>query len=370
MFVIVACLPLSCQLINPYNTPMTVQPIDKNRTVGLEEILLAKAMPPGSLGQLGEIAIRVALITPRPLAKLALLLFAGDHGIVAEGITHSPQEITAQQCLNFAKGGGACGLFARCHGVDLTVVNVGVNHRFSPTDGVVDSALGIGTENFLHQPAMGRQLCSAAMEVGRARVRMKKQAGFDSIAFGEMGVGNTTSASAIASAITGLPVRSVTGKGSGLSDEDLEHKCTILEQALKKHPFRDPLEVLAAFGGFEIAAIAGGIIEAASLGMPILLDGFITTAAALVSCALEPHCKDYLIPCHLSALEGHDLLLGYLELPQPVLSLGMQLGEGTGALTAWPIISQASRILTEMTSFEDGGVTDSTALLKKRGLLP
>ena len=348
---------------------MSVQPIDKRRVDSLEKALLAKAMPPGSLGELARLAIRLALITPRPLSRLALLLFAADHGIHAEGITHSPQEITAQQCLNFAKGGGACGLFARCNQVDLTVVDMGVKHRFSPSDGVVDCKLGFGTENFLIDPAMGPEQCNAAMEHGRALVRKKKQAGFDSIAFGEMGVGNTTSASAIASAITGIGVRDVTGKGSGLSDEDLEHKIKVVEQALKKHSSRDPLDVLAAFGGFEIAAIAGGIIEAASLSMPVLLDGFITTSAALVSCALESACKDYLIPCHLSEIEGHDLLLEYLDLPKPILSLGMHLGEGTGALTAWPIISQASRILTEMTSFEGGGVTDSTALLQEKGIL-
>lgn len=318
---------------------------------------------------MARLAIRIALITPRPVSRLALLVFASDHGIHAEGITHSPQEITAQQCINFAKGGGACGLFARCNGVDLTVIDMGVNHRFSPSDGVEDCKLGFGTENFLHAKAMGKQQCFAAMEQGRAQVRKKKLSGFDAIAFGEMGVGNTTSSSAIASAITGLPVRKVTGRGSGLSDEDLEHKCQILEQALKKHSCRNPLEVLESFGGFEIAAIAGGIMEAASLSMPILLDGFITTAAALVSCALEPACKAYIIPCHLSEIEGHDLLLEYLDLPKPVLSLGMHLGEGTGALTAWPIISQASRILTEMTSFAGGGVTDSTALLLERGIL-
>ncbi len=348
---------------------MSVQPIDKRRLDALQEVLLAKAMPPGSLGELARLALRIALITPRPLSRLALLLFAGDHGIHAEGITHSPQEITWQQCLNFAKGGGACGLFARCHQVDLTVVDMGVKHRFSPSDGVVDCKMGLGTENFLLAKAMGKEQCFSAMELGRAQVRKKKHAGFDAIAFGEMGVGNTTSASAIAGAITGLPVRSVTGRGSGLSDEDLEHKCNVLEQALKKHPSRSPIDVLASFGGFEIAAIAGGIIEAASLSMPVLLDGFITTAAALVSCALEPACKEYLIPCHLSAFDGHDLLLKYLDLPQPVLSLGMQLGEGTGALTAWPILREASMILTEMTSFAGGEVTDSTALLQEKGIL-
>ena len=348
---------------------MAVQPTDKTRADALKEALLAKAMPPGSLGELSHLAIRVALITPTPLSKLALLIFAGDHGIHAEGITHSPQEITWQQCVNFAKGGGASGLFARCNNVELTVIDMGVKHVFSPSDGVQDCKLGFGTENFLLGNAMETEQCIAAMEVGRAQVRKKRQAGFDAIAFGEMGVGNTSSASAIASAITGLAVHSVTGKGSGLSDEDLKHKCTVLEQALVRHPSRSPVDVLASFGGFEIAAIVGGIIEAASLSMPVLLDGFITTAAALISCALEPACKDYLIPCHLSALEGHDLVLKYLDLPQPVLCLGMQLGEGTGALVAWPVIKAASKILTEMTSFSDGCVTDSTALLLEKGIL-
>ncbi|MFA6680528.1 MAG: nicotinate-nucleotide--dimethylbenzimidazole phosphoribosyltransferase [Sphaerochaeta sp.] len=349
---------------------MTVQPIDTSKTAMLEEALLAKAMPPGSLGELARLAIRIALITPKPLSRLALLLFAGDHGIVAEGTTHSPQEITWQQSVNFAKGGGACGLFARVHEVDLTVIDMGVDHSFSPSDGIEDCSLGRGTRNFLLQDAMDMKQCQTAMELGKEHVRTKRLAGFDCIAFGEMGVGNTSSASAIAAAVTGLPVRRITGKGSGLSDEELKHKCSVLERSLKKHPSRDPLQVLASLGGFEIAAIAGGIIEAASLSMPVLLDGFIVTAAALISCALEPNCKDYLIPCHLSALEGHDLLLHYLELPAPLLSLGMQLGEGTGSLTAWPIIRQASSILSEMTSFDTGGVTDSTSLLKEKGLLP
>ncbi len=348
---------------------MSVQPIDKKRLEELEAALLAKAMPPNSLGDLARLGIRIALITPKPLSRLALLLFAGDHGICSEGITHSPQEITWQQSVNFAKGGGACGLFARCNGVDLTVIDVGVKHMFSPSDGVDDCKIGFGTANFILTRAMEKDQCLAAMEVGRKQVRRKKQEGFEAIAFGEMGVGNTTSASAIASAITGFAVRSVTGKGSGLSDEELEHKCEVLELALDRHPSRDPLDVLASFGGFEIAAIAGGIIEASALSMPVLLDGFITTAGALVSCALEPACKDYLIPCHLSAFDGHDLLLRYLDLPKPVLSLGMQLGEGTGALTAWPIIREASRILSEMTSFDGGGVTNSTALLREKGIV-
>lgn len=347
---------------------MPIQPIDKNRMHALQQTLLQKAMPPGSLGELAALAIRIALITPRPVSRLSLLIFAGDHGIVEEGVTHSPQEITWQQCLNFAKGGGACGLFARAHGVDLTVVDMGVAHQFLPSDGILDRKIGMGTRNFLTEDAMDAKQCLLAMQCGRLLVRQKKQAGFDAIAFGEMGVGNTSSASAIASALTCLEVGSVTGRGSGLSDCDLKAKCDVIEQALRRNPVRTPLGVLAAFGGFEIAAMVGAIIEAAALSLPVLLDGFITTAAAVVSCAIEPNCKEYLIPAHLSGMQGHDLLLDYLGLPRPILDLGMQLGEGTGALTAWPIVSQASRILTEMTSFSHAGVTDSTSLLREKGI--
>lgn len=348
---------------------MPVPPIDMNRKELYVAQLLGKAMPPHSLGVLADLAIKLALINPKPLEKPALILFAGDHGIFGEGVTHSPREITWQQCVNFARGGGACSLFARCNGVVLTVVDVGVDHVFQEGDLVLDHKIAFGTKNFLKEPAMTQEQCKQAMEKGRILVREKRQAGFDAIAFGEMGVANTTSASALASALTGYAPFEVTGKGSGISDAELLHKQKIIEQAIARYKTHDVMESLACLGGFEIAAIAGGILEACELGLPVLLDGFIVTAAALVACALEPNCKEYLVPCHVSGMQGHSLLLHYLGLDSPLLDLGMQLGEGTGSLVAWPIVALASRILSEMTSFSDGGVTDSTQILSRMGLV-
>ncbi|AEV28960.1 nicotinate-nucleotide--dimethylbenzimidazole phosphoribosyltransferase [Sphaerochaeta pleomorpha str. Grapes] len=348
---------------------MSVPPVDRNKKELYVAQLLGKAMPPHSLGVLAELAVKLALINPKPLRKPALILFAGDHGIAEEAVTHSPQEITWQQCVNFAHGGGACSLFARCNAVELTVVDVGVDHVFTQEDLVLDQKVSFGTKNFLKEPAMTQAQCTQAMEKGRILVREKRQAGFDVIAFGEMGVANTTSASALASALTGYAPFEVTGKGSGISEAELLHKQEVIEKAIARYPTDDALELLACLGGFELAAIAGGILEACELGLPVLLDGFITTAAALVSCALEPNCKSYLIPCHVSGMHGHSLLLHYLGLDSPILDLGMQLGEGTGSLVAWPIVALASRILPEMTSFSEGKVTDSTEILSRIGLV-
>jgi nicotinate-nucleotide--dimethylbenzimidazole phosphoribosyltransferase len=339
------------------------------RRIALNETLLAKAIPPYSLGRLGELAIKLALITSKPLEKPALLLFAGDHGVTEEKITHSPKEITWQQCVNFAHGGGACSLFARMNAVYLSVVDVGVAHEFQKQDLVLDYKVAFGTKNFLKERAMTPLQCQQAMSTGRLLVRERRQEGFDALAFGEMGVGNTTSAAALASALTGYKASQVTGKGSGISETELLHKQDVVAKAVSLYKTDDPLQLLASLGGFEIAAIAGGVLEACELGLPVLLDGFIATVAALVACALEPACADYLIPCHRSGMQGHTLLLQYLGLDQPVLQLGMQLGEGTGALVAWPIIALASRILPEMTSFGEGKVTDSTALLSRIGLV-
>jgi nicotinate-nucleotide--dimethylbenzimidazole phosphoribosyltransferase len=348
---------------------MPIQPIDMKRKKALNETLLAKAIPPYSLGKLGELAIKLALITPQTLEKPALILFAGDHGVTEENITHSPKEITWQQCVNFAHGGGACSLFARANSVYLSVVDVGVEHEFQKEDLVLDYKVAFGTKNFLKEMAMTPLQCQQAMATGRLLVRERRQSGFDTLAFGEMGVGNTTSAAALASALTGFSSAQVTGKGSGISETELLHKMDVVTKAVFLYKTDDPLQLLASLGGFEIAAIVGGILEACELGLPVLLDGFITTVAALVACALEPHCAGYLIPCHRSGMQGHELLLQYLGLDQPVLQLDMQLGEGTGALAAWPLIALASRILPEMTSFSEGKVTDSTAILSQIGLV-
>lgn len=348
---------------------MSIKAIDFNRQAVYETQLLAKAMPPNSLGRLASLALKLALIKEGPLDSLSLLLFAGDHGVVEEGVTHSPQQITYQQCCNFASGGGACSLFASLNHATLSVIDVGVNHSFSEHEAVVDCKIGYGTRNFLQGPAMGREQCLQAMEAGRNRVRVAIETGAHAIAFGEMGVGNTTSASAVAAALTNLPVSAITGKGSGLSDAELEHKIAVIEQALVLHPERDPLTVLCNLGGYEIAAICGGMLEAAEASLPILLDGFVVTSAALVANAMDEHFHKYLIPCHQSGMQGHRRMLESLGCGQPLLDLQMQLGEGTGALAAWPLVRLASHLLTDMTSFSDAQVTDSTKLLQSMGLV-
>jgi nicotinate-nucleotide--dimethylbenzimidazole phosphoribosyltransferase len=348
---------------------MATYRIDHSRRQVLERQLLDKAMPPGSLGALGPLAVRLAMLCDKPLERNALLLFAGDHGIWEEHVTHSPREITWQQCVNFANGGGACALFCRANGVALSVIDVGVDHRFGPDDRVVDRKVAYGTRNFLVEPAMDGRQCASAMQAGRDEVRRIRSEGFQAVTFGEMGVANTTSASALAAALGGLDVAEVTGTGSGISEAELAWKREVIARGVSRYGTRDPLLLLASLGGFEIAAIAGGILEAGALGIPVLLDGFIVTVAAMVACAVEPACKDWLVACHRSGMRGHDLLLRSLGLEPPLLDLGMQLGEGTGALVAWPIVSLASRILPQMTSFGEGGVTDSTSILSELGLV-
>lgn len=348
---------------------MSIPFVDRTALSVYQQLLLSKAMPPHSLGRLGDLALDLALISPRPLKRLSLLLFAADHGIVEEGVTHSPLEITYQQCCNFAKGGGACSLFASLNDVSLSVIDVGVKHTFSPVDGVVDGKVAWGSRNFLKAKALDKEACLKAIAVGRESVIQAHKRGLDAIAFGEMGVGNTTSASCIAAALTGLPAREVTGKGSGLSDGALMHKMEVIEEALLVHPQREPFEVLCNMGGYEIAAICGGMWQAAELGLPILLDGFVVSSAALVAVRMERAVGDYLIACHRSGMHGHQALLDALGSKPVLLDLGMQLGEGTGALAAWPLVRLASHILFEMTSFEQGGVTDSTALLQQLGVL-
>lgn len=347
---------------------MSIKAIDFTRIREYETQLLAKAMPPNSLGRLGSLALKLALIKEEPLDSLSLLLFASDHGVVEEGVTHSPQQITYQQCCNFASGGGACSLFASLNHATLSVIDVGVNHSFAKQDAVVDCKIGYGTKNFLKGPAMERELCIQAMEVGRNRVHLAVKEGAQAIAFGEMGVGNTTSASAVSAALTNLSVSEITGKGSGLSDTELLHKVAVIEKALELHPQRDPLSVLCNLGGYEIAAICGGMLEAAEASLPILLDGFIVTSAALVANAMDEHLHEYLIPCHQSGMQGHRNMLESLGCGKPLLDLQMQLGEGTGALAAWPLVRLASHLLTDMTSFSDAQVTDSTKLLQSMGL--
>ncbi len=331
----------------------------------------AKVKPQHSLGRLENLVVAIVgmteTVTP-PIERPQLVLFAADHGIVTEGVSSSPQEITWQQCENFARGGGAIGLLCDRNGIDLHVVDVGVAHSFPAEMPIVNRKVAWGTSNFLKGPAMTNRQLTKAIEAGRAYVGTLGDAGHRYFAFGEMGIGNTTSASALMVCLTGFEVKQCTGRGAGLDDAGFAHKCSLIEQALQKQgSIRDPLGALATFGGFEIAAMVGAMIEAAHRHCVILVDGFIATIAAALAQKIRPGVKDYMIFCHESAESGHSLLLSFLQ-AEALLSLGMHLGEGSGAAVAWPVIRNALELYRDMNSFDSAKVTDSVSLLRAKGV--
>lgn len=348
-----------------------VEPRYRNLGSKAWEIWDGKVKPQLSLGLLEYLVVDLVEMTgdlDLGLGIPQLLLFAGDHGIVEEGVSSSPQEITWQQCENFAHGGGAIGLLCAMNGISLHVVDVGVAHVFDGGSPIIDCKVAWGTNNFLKEPAMASRQLYQALTAGVELVGKLVIGGHRTFAFGEMGIGNTTSASAIMASYTGLPLEKCYGKGSGMDDAGLQHKRTIIARALDYHGRQtDPLEALRIFGGFEIAAMVGGMLAAAHAHSVILVDGFIATVSAAIASAIEPNAKQYMVFCHESNEGGHPHLLAYLQV-KPLLSLNMCLGEGTGAAVAWPIIRQAIQLYLQMNSFASAHVTDSVALLKERGV--
>ena len=322
-----------------------------------------KAKPVGSLGQLESLALQVGLIqntlTPE-LRKPVMLTIAADHGITAEGVSACPVAITWQQVLNFLQGGGGIGLLSRVYGLNLWVVDAGVNYLFDPHPKLIDAKVAFGSANFLHEPAMSMENCMKAFNKGRDIIRKFHQEGSNVIGFGEMGIGNTTPASALMSIICGLPVEVCVGPGAGLNNEGVQRKAKVIQDAIDKHGISDsPFENLARFGGYEIATIAGGMIEAASCRMVILVDGFITTSALLVAKEINPQVLDYCIFSHESDEQGHRKMLQHLN-ASAVLKLGLRLGEGTGAAIAFSVLKGAVAVLSEMTSFEEAQVINTS----------
>ena len=358
-------------LAHRYTVVMDVTPKDTSVAAEAWKLWDAKAKPQLSLGRLEQIVVDIVCMRRQLLPDLGrplLLLFAADHGIVAEGVSSSPQEITWQQCENFAQGGGAIGLLCMLNGVDLKVVDVGVAHDFRADLPIVDRKIAFGTQNFAKTAAMTHSQMHAAMQSGVQMVKMAHAEGRSVIAFGEMGIGNTSSSSAIMSCLTGYDIDRCTGKGAGLAASALEHKKDVLAKAIAFHGHpTGPMEVLRTFGGFEIAAIAGGMLEAARLHRVMLVDGVIASTAALVAISVEANARDYMVFCHESGEGGHPALLGYLEV-EPLLSLRMRLGEGTGAVVGWSVVHQAVQLYLHMTSFSCAHVTDSVTLLKKQGV--
>ncbi|MFA6845067.1 MAG: nicotinate-nucleotide--dimethylbenzimidazole phosphoribosyltransferase [Sphaerochaetaceae bacterium] len=331
------------------------------------EILLGKAMIPYSLGNLENLAIRLATMTEGSLDNLHLCVFCADHGITDEGVTHSNKIISAQMARAFAQGEGACGLFSRVNKVPLHVIDVGLENDLENSK-VVNCKIARGTRNFLDGRAMSSEEVKKALKVGQRQTEEALNAGADCIAFGEMGVGNSTIASAIVSRMTGLDAAAVTSCGSGLQSEELAHKIAVIKSGLEIHQEKDPLEILASFGGFEIAAMVGGMLYCHQEKVPILLDGFITESAALLAKGLDPTCTDFMVATHLSAAKGSSEVFGFLNL-KPLADLHLQLGEGTGAVALWPVIRLASHMLHDLKTFKELGVDDSTTELKVLGII-
>jgi nicotinate-nucleotide--dimethylbenzimidazole phosphoribosyltransferase len=330
-----------------------------------QKLLDHKTKPRGSLGRLEEIAIRLASIygTADPaLPAKAVIVMAADHGVAEEGVSAYPQEVTAQMVRNFATGGAAINVLARQQNARMIVVDMGVKAALEPVSEVRTHRLGAGTANFAHGAAMTRETAIRGLEIGIQLANEIHGSGIGLLAVGEMGIGNTSAASAITAAILRLPPSEVTGRGTGVDGARLHAKVAVIDKALaiNRPDAADPLDVLSKVGGFEIAGLAGVILGAAACKMPVVLDGFITAAAALLAVGLCPAVGDYLIASHRSAEPGHAFILRHLGL-SPLLDLQMRLGEGTGALLAMNLLEASLRILREMATFSSAGVTDAEA---------
>jgi nicotinate-nucleotide--dimethylbenzimidazole phosphoribosyltransferase len=315
-----------------------------------------KTKPPGSLGMLESLAKQIGLIqreTRPQLREPAILVFAGDHGVVAENVSAFPQSVTWQMVENFLADGAAINVFARQSQCALHVVDAGVNHDFGARPGLMDRKVGYGTRNFAAEPAMSAEECATAMRHGAELVAGLKG---NVLGFGEMGIGNTTAAAAIMHKITGLPVAECVGAGAGLSEEGVLHKQRVIEQAVQRHAASAPLEVLATFGGFEIAMMAGAMLAAAEHRMVLLIDGFIVTSALLVAARLQPAILDYCVFSHCSDERGHRHMLEHLG-ARPLLQLGMRLGEGSACALALPLLRAAVAFLRDMATFESAQVS-------------
>ena len=319
--------------------------------------------PKGSLGRLESLAMQIALIqqTLSPsLSHPCHLLLGGDHGIEREGVSVSPREVTWQQMINFSRGGGGVNMFCRQHGFDLKIVDVGVDYDLSPYPAILNRKIARGTRNFLHEPAMSKEQYEAALTVGADLVDNCRKQGCQIICIGEMGIANTSPSSIWMHLFTGIPLKECIGAGAGLNSEGIRHKYEILSQAVANYQSvthqATPETPLAYFGGFEMVAAIGAILRAAELHLIILIDGFIITACALAACQLYPAVKDYMIFTHCGDENGHKRMLESLQ-AEPLLRLGMRLGEGTGALCAFPIVDSAVRMINEMNNFDNAHIT-------------
>jgi nicotinate-nucleotide--dimethylbenzimidazole phosphoribosyltransferase len=325
----------------------------------LQNKINQKTKPLGSLGQLETLALQIGLClntaTPQ-LNKPCIIVFAADHGIAEAGVSAYPATVTAQMVSNFLAGGAAISVFAKQHGLELMVVDAGVKTNLVHHPQLIAAKIAKGTSNYLTQPAMTQAQCLKAIQTGASIVQQRSEQGCNCIGFGEMGIGNSSSAALLMHTLTAIPLAQCVGRGTGLNDEQFQHKLALLQKALNHHPeLSNPLDALACLGGFEIAMMAGAYLKAAEQGMLILVDGFIASAALLVASQLHHQVLDYCIFSHVSSEQGHQALLAYFNV-RALLNLELRLGEGSGIALAYPIVQSAVVFLNEMATFAEAGV--------------
>jgi nicotinate-nucleotide--dimethylbenzimidazole phosphoribosyltransferase len=344
------------------NTIRNIKPLDGNAMSQARTRQDTLTKPAGSLGRLEDLSIQLAGIQGLPQPRInqkAVFVMAADHGVVAEGTSAYPQEVTAQMVLNFVRGGAAINVISRQMGVRVVVVDIGVASDIGSYQGIVHNKIAPGTRNMCRGPALTLEQAEQSLETGIKIVNLEIDGGLDIVGTGDMGIGNTTASSAICAVTTGKTAAEVTGRGTGLNDEQLLRKVEVINRALvvNKPEADKPLEVLAKVGGLEIGGLAGVMLGAASRRVPVMIDGFISGAAALIAAGLCPLCKEYMIAAHVSVEPGHKYMLEHLGV-KPLVNLNMRLGEGTGAALGISLAEISCRILSEMATFAEAGVSE------------
>lgn len=339
-----------------------IRPVHADALEQIQQRIDHQAKPPGSLGRLEELTRRYVAMSGRVDIRLKrIYTFAGDHGVAAEGVSAFPAEVTPQMVYNFIEGGAAVNALARHAGAEVCVVDMGVNHDFGPLQGLIDGKIAPGTANIATGPAMTRADALKSLQVGVRLATQARAEGLDLLGTGDMGIANTTPSAAIAAVFTGLSPEQVTHRGTGIDDAALARKIDVIRRALAvnaPNP-QDPVDVLAKVGGFEIGGIAGLVLGCAAEGLPVVVDGFISTAGALLASELHPHVRDYIFAAHQSVEIGHRHMLQRIG-QQPLLDLGLRLGEGTGAALAMTLIEASLRVLREVLTFDAAGVSEGT----------
>ena len=345
------------------STLSRIKPVSQERMAEIQARIDCQTKPQGSLGRLEEIARRYVAATGREeIRKKVVFTFAGDHGVAEEGVSAFPREVTTQMVLNFLAGGAGINALARHAGADVLVVDMGVDHDFGQLPGLLDCKVGYGTANLAKGPAMSREQAVQCLEVGIGLAARCAKDDVDLVGTGDMGIANTTPSAAIAASFSAVDPARVTFRGTGIDDSALARKIEVIARSLdiNRPDPRDPLDVLAKVGGFEIGGIAGLILGCAAEGIPVVVDGFISTAGALIASEMHPHVRDYLFSAHRSVEIGHTVMLERLGL-EPLLDLQMRLGEGTGAALGMTLVDAALRALREIKTFAEAGVSEGNA---------